>query len=151
MEDNGSAATVTITLVDGPGKRSTETCPIAEFEQAEHGAIIGRRTIPWHRIERVSWELPPREADGDIPGARVRALIEDGTPAGEELVIPSDRFEVMSWAIGLLVDHRADTSLGALHQRRMIVPWHAVREWERLVGSADSSPELVPSRPDGLR
>jgi hypothetical protein len=151
MEDNGSVGTVTITLVDGSGGRTTEMCPLGEFEQAEHGAVIGRRTIPWHRVERVAWQLPPREPDGEAAGARVRALVDDGTPTGEELVVPSDRFEVMGWAIGLLVDDRADTSFGTIQQRRMIVPWHAVREWERLVGSIDEGPALVPGRPDGRR
>ena len=151
MEQNGSVGTVAVRLLDGAGGRSTETCPLADFEQGEHGAAIGRRTIPWHRIERVSWELPPRDPDGEATGAKVRVLIDDGTPDGEEMVVASDRFEVMGWAIGLLVDDRADASIGAVHQRRVIVPWHAVREWERLVGTTDEAPSLVPGRPDGLR
>jgi hypothetical protein len=150
MEDNGSVGTVTIVLVDARGERSTETCPLDEFEHVEHGAIIGRRTIPWHRIERVWWQLPPREPDGEAPGARVRVLVEDGSSSGEEIVVASDRFEVMSWAVGLLVDDRADTSFGTIHQRRIVVPWHAVLEWERLV-SLDDARELVPGRPAGLR
>jgi hypothetical protein len=149
MERNGSEGQVTITLVDGRGGRTTETCAITDFEQAEHGAIIGaRRTIPWQRIERVSWELPPREPDGEASGPRVRVTIDDGTPAGEDVVVPADRFEVLGWAISLLVDDRADTALGTIHQRRVIVPWQAVREYERLLPRVADEPAVVPGRPD---
>ncbi len=152
MSQNGSVGEVSITMVDGRGGRSTETCPLADFEQGEHGATLGRKTIPWHRIERVAWGLPPREPDGEEPAtARVRVLADDGTPAGEEIVVPSDRFELVAWGIGVLVDDRADAALGTIHQRRIVIPWHAVREYERVVAAAEDRPELVPTRPDSWR
>jgi hypothetical protein len=152
MEPNGSAGQVSVTVLDGKGGRSTKTCSLADFEQSDIGAILERTTIPWPRVERVSWELPPREPDGEEPSAaRVRVLIDDGTPDGEEIVVSSDRFEAIAWAVGLLVDDRADAALGTIHQRRIIVPWHAVREYERVVAVAADRPELVPTRPDSRR
>lgn len=143
---NGSVGQVTVTIVDGDGGRSTAECALTEFEQSEHGAVLGRRMIPWHRIERAWWGLPPRDPDLEEPPARVRVLIDDGTANGEEIVVPAERFEVIGWAVGLLVDGRADNMLGTIEQRRMLVPWHAVREYERLtLGASD---ELLPSRPD---
>jgi hypothetical protein len=152
MEQDRSVGQVSITLLDGRGSRTTETCPQEDFEQDDHGASIGRRTIPWQRIERVSWELPPREPDvQELATAKVRVLADDGTPGGEEIVVPSDRFEMIAWGIGVLVDDRADAGLGTIHQRRLVIPWHAVREYERLVAVAEPREELVPTRPDSWR
>ena len=143
---NGTSGQVTVTIVDGNGARSTTGCKLMEFEQSEHGAILGRRVIPWQRIERVAWDLPPRDPDIDEPPAKVRVVIDDGTPDGEEIVVTADRFEVLAWAIGLLVDVRADTYSGAIEQRRLLVPWHAVREYERLTGATrDARGELLPT------
>ena len=78
MEET-SVGQVTVTLLDGRGGRSTETCPLADFEQGEHGATIGRKPVPWQRIERVAWERPPRELDGEeLATAKVRVLADDG-------------------------------------------------------------------------
>jgi hypothetical protein len=146
---NGSVGEVTVTILDGAGGRSTATCALMDFEQSEHGAVLGRRLIPWQRVERVSWALPPRDPDGQDAAATVRVLIDDGTADGEEIVVPADRFEVIGWAIGMLVDDRVDAMLGTVEQRRVLVPWHAVREYERLmVEASDPRGELLPSRPD---
>ena len=151
MEES-SVGHVTVTVLDGRGGRTTDTCPLADFEQGEHGATLGRKTVPWQRIERVAWELPPREPDGEEPAtAKVRVLADDGTSGGEEIVVPSDRFELSAWGVGVLVDDRADAGLGTIHQRRMVIPWHAVREYERVVGVTADGPELVPTRPDSWR
>ena len=60
---------------------------------------------------------------------------------------------MIDWAVGLLIDHRADATPGMIEQRRILVPWHAVREYERLtagrlVTSTPPASDLVPSRPD---
>jgi hypothetical protein len=144
---NGEVGQVTATVVDRAGGRSTVTCALAEFEQSAHGAVLGRRTIPWQRIERVSWGLPPRDPDLAEPAAKVRVVIDDGTDEGEEIVVSSERFEVIAWAVGLLVDDRADMMLGTIEQRRMLVPWHAVREYERVTADRGADARL-PSRPD---
>jgi hypothetical protein len=147
---NGAVGQVTVTVVDGNGARSTAQCALMEFEQSEHGAILGRLVIPWQRIQRVSWDLPPRDPDLDETPAKVRVVVDDGTAEGEEIVVPSDRFEVIAWAVGLLVDERADTYSGMIEQRRILVPWHAVREYERLATGvmSESREGLLPIRPD---
>jgi len=148
MATNGEVGQVTVTTLDRNGDRATAECALVDFEQSEHGAVLGRRMIPWHRIERVSWGLPPKEPDLEEAAAKVRVLIDDGTAEGEEIVVSSDRFEVIPWAIGLLVDDRHDAMLGTIEQRRMLVPWHAVREYERVAVGADARDQLLPSRPD---
>ena len=148
MATNGEVGQVTVTTLDRNGDRATAECALVDFEQSEHGAVLGRRMIPWHRIERVSWGLPPKEPDLEEAAAKVRVMIDDGTAEGEEIVVSSDRFEVIPWAIGLLVDDRHDAMLGTIEQRRMLVPWHAVREYERVAVGADARDQLLPSRPD---
>jgi hypothetical protein len=154
MQDtNATVGQVTATVLDRTGGRSSLTCVLSDFEQTAHGAVLGRLTVPWERLERVSWDLPPREPDADEeePMARVRVVIDDGTDAGQEIVVPSERFEVIDWAVGMLVDHRADATLGMIERRRILVPWHAVREYERLTSGRLASPsgsDLLPARPD---
>jgi hypothetical protein len=151
MQDtSATVGQVTATVVDRSGGRSQVTCALSDFEQSAHGAVLDRVMIPWQRLERVSWDLPPREPDGEEPPARVRVLIEDGTDAGQEIVVPSERFEVIDWAVGMLIDHRADATLGTIEQRRILVPWHAVREYERLTAGrvAPASSDRLPARPD---
>jgi hypothetical protein len=148
MATNGSVGRVTVTIIDGNGGRSTAECALMDFEQSEHGAVLGRRMIPWQRIERVSWGLPPKDPELEESAAKVRVLLDDGTVEGDAVVVSSDRFEVIDWAIGLLVDDRHDAVLGTVEQRRMLVPWHAVREYERIVVGADARDGLLPTRPD---
>jgi hypothetical protein len=147
---NGEVGKVTVTIVGADGSRSAVQCELMEFEQSDHGAILGRLVIPWQRIERVSWGLPPRDPDLEEPPAKVRVVIDDGTAAGQEIVVASERFEVIAWAIGLHVDDRVDAVLGTIDQRRMLVPWHAVREYERVSASARraTSEDLLRPRPD---
>ena len=104
--------------------------------------------IPWPRVERITWSLPPREAEIDQPHSVVRVVIEDGSIEGEELVVASERFDVTPWAAGLLVDDVVDADRGLVSQRRILVPWHAVREYERTTASVLRGDPLMPSRPD---
>jgi hypothetical protein len=122
--------------------------PVVEFEQSEHGAVFGRLVIPWQRVERITWSLPPREAEIDQPHSVVRVVIEDGSIEGEELVVASERFDVTPWAAGLLVDDLVDADRGLVSQRRILVPWHAVREYERTTVAMLNGALLPPSRPD---
>jgi hypothetical protein len=147
---NGTIGQVTATIVDANGARSTATCALMDFEQSEHGAMLGRRVIPWHRIERVAWGLPPRDPDAEESLAKVRVLVDDGSPGGEEIVVSAERFEMLDWAIGLLVDDRVDAMLGTVDQRRVLVPWHSVREYERQVTGSEVLDGVMPSRPDAL-
>ena len=121
---------------------------LAAFEQSEHGAVFGRLVVPWPRLERVTWSLPPREADIDLPHSVVRVVVEDGSIEGEELVVASERFDVTPWAAGLLIDDLIDADRGLVSQRRILVPWHAVREYERTTAATVHSDRLTPSRPD---
>jgi len=121
---------------------------LAEFEQSEHGAVFGRLVVPWPRVERITWSLPPREAEIEQPHSVVRVVIEDGSTEGEELVVASERFDVTPWAAGLLIDDLVDAERGLVSQRRILVPWHAVREYERTTAAVLQNGELTPSRPD---
>ena len=60
--DTGIASGLVTVLVDelGGGSSSIQT-PAADFEAAERGVAIGRRFIPWHRVRRYEWDLPPQE------------------------------------------------------------------------------------------
>jgi hypothetical protein len=149
-DTSATAGQVTATVVDRSGARSEVICALSDFEQSAHGALLGRLTIPWERLERVSWDLPPREPDDEEPAARVRVVIDDGTDAGQEITVASERFEVIDWAVGMLIDHRADATLGMIEQRRILVPWHAVREYERLTAGrfAPTRSDRLPARPD---
>ena len=145
----GNVGSVVVSTVGPDGGWVEAVHPQSDFEQSEHGAIFGRLVIPWPRVVRISWSLPPREAEVDQPHAVVRVVIEDGSIEGEELVVASERFDITPWAAGLLVDDVVDADLGLVSQRRILVPWHAVREYERTTASVVYGAErLVPSRPD---
>src|SRR6266516_3849378 len=77
--DTGIASGVVTVLVDEPGGgSSTIQTPAAEFEAADRGVAIGRRFIPWHRVRRYEWDLPPKEfAEEHRVSARVRLVLDD--------------------------------------------------------------------------
>ncbi len=140
--------TIVVSTVGPDGAWVDTPHHLAEFEQSQHGAVFGRLVVPWPRVERVTWSLPPREAEIDPPHSVVRVVIEDGSPDGEELVVASERFDVTPWAAGLLIDDLVDAERGLVSQRRILVPWHAVREYERTTWSTVHDDPLTPSRPD---
>ena len=139
---------VVVSTIGPDGARVDAAHPVVEFEQSEHGAVFGRLVIPWQRVERITWSLPPREAEVDQPHSVVRVLVEDGTIDGEEIVVASERFDVTPWAAGLLVDDLVDADRGLVSQRRILVPWHAVREYERTTAASIGGNHQTPSRPD---
>lgn len=126
-------AEIEVVLMDG-GRR---TCPSGLFEPTEHGALLGRLLIPWHRVRYYSWPLPGADvSDVDDAGghARVRMVLADG----EEHVIAADKFETGPWTVTAILDELADTSTGQMLRRRVIVPWHGVAEVERMgIGDPD--------------
>jgi hypothetical protein len=140
--------TIVVSTVGPDGAWVDTAHYLAEFSQSEHGAVFGRLVVPWPRVERVTWSLPPREAEIDQPHSVVRVVIEDGSIDGEELVVASERFDVTPWAAGLLIDDLVDAERGLVSQRRILVPWHAVREYERTTSVVVPGDRLTPSRPD---
>jgi hypothetical protein len=140
--------TVVVSSVGPDGAWLDTAHHLAGFEQSEHGAVFGRLVVPWPRVERITWSLPPREAEIEQPHSVVRVVIEDGSIDGEEIVVASERFDVTPWAAGLLIDDLIDAERGLVSQRRILVPWHAVREYERTTTAALRIDELMPSRPD---
>jgi ribulose bisphosphate carboxylase small subunit len=158
MPDASHASTpqgfVAITLSTPSGSREVVEHPLPDFEQSEQGVALDRRLIPWHRVHRVSWLFPPKDIVTDEPTGQVRVVIDDGSAAGEEFTVGSERFEATAWAITVLLDDQVDADAGTVAQRRLIVPWHAVVEYERLVSTkqersaADVRPDVLPGRPD---
>jgi hypothetical protein len=47
-----------------------------------------------------------------------------------------------------LVDDLVDAERGLVSQRRILVPWHAVREYERTTATVAQTGRETPSRPD---
>jgi len=140
--------TVVVSTIGPDGAWTDTPHHLADFEQSEHGAVFGRLVVPWPRLERVTWSLPPRETEIDQPHSVVRVVIEDGSIEGEELIVASERFDVTPWAAGLLLDDLIDAERGLVSQRRILVPWHAVREYERTTAAPVQTNPSTPSRPD---
>jgi hypothetical protein len=148
---------VAVKVIGHNGKEHVDEHPMSGFEQSEQGVQLGRRTIPWARVRRATWFLPPKEATVDEPMGMVRVVLDDGTPEGEEEILASERFETSPWAINLLLEDRVDLDAGTVVYRRVVVPWHAVVEYERMAtdstragarGSGEQRPDKMPIRPD---
>jgi hypothetical protein len=126
-----ASGVVTIVVDDGNGRTSTIEASAADFEAAERGIAIGRRFIPWHRIHRYEWDLPPKDlADDRRSMARVRLLVDDGAGT-EEHIVTADGFETGAFAVTMLVDV-VHAENGTVAVRRIGFPWHRVREYERI-------------------
>ena len=125
------------------------------FEPAEHGVALGRIFVPWHRVRRYWWDLGTREAPlaGERPPlARVRVVLDDGTPEGETHVVQGDRFETGPYAVTVVLEDLVDVEKGIVVLRKLCVPWKHVVEFERLrinVAAVLHEDEPVPERPDG--
>lgn len=124
---------VTVVVDDGNGKTATIEAPAADFEAAERGVAIGRRFIPWHRVHRYEWDLPPKDfAEQRRPGARVRLIVEDGAGAPQEHTVSADGFETGAFAVTMLVEDVVDAENATVSVRRVGFPWHRVHEYERI-------------------
>jgi hypothetical protein len=144
-----ASGTVTVLVDDGNGTTSTIEAPAADFEAAERGIAIGRRFIPWHRIHRYEWDLPPKEfAEDRRASARVRLVVDDGAGAPVEHLIGADGFETGAFAVTMLVEDVVDAEKGTVSVRRVGFPWHRVREYERIPADAVTGDPRMPSRPD---
>jgi len=133
-----ASGVVTILVDDGNGGTATIEAPAAEFEAAERGIAIGRRFIPWHRIHRYEWELPPKDFAEERRTARVRLVVEDGAGVSQEYTVSADGFETAAFAVTMLVEDVLDAEHGTVSIRRVGFPWHRVREYERMPADAAS-------------
>jgi hypothetical protein len=129
--------------------------PTAEFEATDRGLAVGLRFLPWHRVRRYGWAIDAsgETDDGSIAnvGPRVRVVFDDDSDAGEEHTIGSDRFEAGPWSVNVLLDELVDATIGRARRRRVYVPWHRVREYERIpvTERGRASADVVsPPRPD---
>jgi hypothetical protein len=144
-----ASGNVTVLVDDGNGTMSTIEAPAADFEAAERGIAIGRRFIPWHRIHRYEWDLPPKEfAEDRRASARVRLVVEDGAGKPVEHLIGADGFETGVFAVTMLVEDVVDTENGTISVRRVGFPWQRVHEYERIPADAVMDDARVLGRPD---
>jgi hypothetical protein len=136
---------VTIVVDDGSGATTTIEAPAADFEAAERGVAIGRRFIPWHRVHRYEWDLPPKDfGEERRPGARVRLVVEDGDGRPEEHTVSADGFEAGAFAVTMLVEAVVDAEHGTVSVRRVGFPWHRVHEYERIPADGSAGGPLPP-------
>jgi hypothetical protein len=144
--------TVHIELEDG----GALDVPTSEFEATERGLSVGLRFLPWHRVRRYGWALASSvevaDADpADRLGPRVRIVFDDDSPAGEEHVVSADRFEAGPWMVSVLLDDVVHAEAARADRRRVFVPWHRVREYERIPAperTRDLDGVWAPPRPD---
>ena len=116
---------------------ATLDVPTSEFEATERGLAVGLRFVPWHRVRRYGWALPVSVdvADpdpSDRPGPRVRVVFDDGSPGGEDHVVSAERFEAGPWMVSVLIDDVVHADAARADRKRVFVPWHRVREYERI-------------------
>jgi hypothetical protein len=105
--------------------------------------VIGRRFIPWHRIHRYEWDLPPKDfAEDRRMSAHVRLVVDGGAGTREEHLIAADGFETGASAVTMLVEDVVDAENGTVSVRRVGYPWHRVHEYERIPVDAASDPDL---------
>ncbi len=122
-----------IDLSDG----TSITCPVNEIEPSEQGIRIGLRFLPWHRVVRYTCDLGSSGGGASAAPARVlvRVILEDGSAAGEVQEVSADQFEAGPWTLNLIVDTTSGD--GRASRRKLFVPWHSVREYERLPRDAE--------------
>jgi hypothetical protein len=131
---------VTVVVDDGSGRTTTIEAPAADFEAAERGVAIGRRFIPWHRVHRYEWDLPPKDfAEERRAAAQVRLVVEDGAGRPEEHTVAADGFETGAFAVTMLVEDIVDAEHGTVSVRRVGFPWHRVHEYERIPADGTSA------------
>jgi hypothetical protein len=136
--------------VPGKGKVSLEV-PSADFEATERGAQVGALLVPWNRVHEYDLIMRQDLAAGDRmrDGVRLRArvIVDDGTPEGQTIDVPADRFESSPYAATMLIDRHVDAEAGDLVTQKLSVPWHRVVSVERY--SVVSDTEAVGAAGDG--
>ena len=135
-----ASGVVAIVIDNGKGGTSTIEAPAAEFEAADRGVAVGRRFIPWHRVQRYEWDLPPKDfAEDRRVAARVRLVVQDDAGAAREHIVPADGFEAAAYAVTVLIEDAVDAENGTISVRRVGFPWHRVREYERIPADASDA------------
>jgi hypothetical protein len=136
--------------VPGKGRVSRET-PSADFEAGERGVQVGTLFVPWSRVHEYDLIMRQDLAAGDRmrDGVRLRArvIVDDGTPEGQTIDVPADRFESSPYAATMLIDRHVDAEAGDLVTQKLSVPWHRVVSVERY--SVVSDTEAVGAAGDG--
>lgn len=142
---SAAAATVTVVLVEPDGSTSNVVTGAEDFEPGERGVSIGRRFVPWYRVDRFWWDLAPKAAaPEERAGPRVRLVLEDGSPEGQVLSVPTELFEVGQGAVTVVLQTPMPDDPRTVSVRRLGIPWHRLREYERIAaGPEDLS---VPDR-----
>jgi hypothetical protein len=83
---------------------------------------------------------------------RVRVIVDDGTPEGQVLDVPADRFESSPYAATMLIDRHVDADAGEMVTQKLSVPWHRVVSVERHstdgASAAATGDGVAPLRPD---
>jgi len=131
---------VAVVIDDGNGGTATIEAPAADFEAAERGVAVGRRFIPWHRVHRYEWDLPPKDfLEERRSGARVRLVVHDGAGMPREHVVSADGFETAAYAVTVLIEDAVDAEKGTISVRRVGFPWHRVYEYERIPADASDA------------
>jgi hypothetical protein len=141
--------------VPGKGKVSLEV-PSADFEATERGAQVGALLVPWNRVHEYDLIMRQDAIAGDQlrDGARmrVRVIVDDGTPGGQVLDVPADRFESSPYAATMLIDRHVDADAGEMVTQKLSVPWHRVVSVERHTtdgaSGAATGDGVAPLRPD---
>jgi hypothetical protein len=122
------------------------TSPVTEIEPTDRGIRIGMLFFPWHRVLRYWLDLPSKGGRSSAPSDRVhvRIVLEDGSPEGEAHVVTAEQFEAGPWTLNLIAETASEDGTRTL-RRKLCVPWHSVREYERLTaaGSEASDEETV--------
>ena len=132
------ATVVRIELEDG----GAMTASTAEFEPTEHGLLIGLLLIPWHRVRRYAWALAPRDYMADADG-HARARVRLAVSGEDEIFVLAERFETGSWTVNIVLDDYVDVDTGLVYRQRLFIPWHRIREYERMPLTLEAPP-----RPD---
>ena len=153
---------VRVQYLDVPAKGVTTTeVPTSEFETGERGVQVGAMLIPWQRVQEYDWIVRQEVVDAGDPTRaaaklRVRIVADDGTPGGNALEVPADRFESTPYVATVLIDRHIEPDAGMLVIQKLSIPWHRVVSIERYTGRPDLEPEVVvqagsssaPTRPD---
>jgi hypothetical protein len=66
----------------------------------------------------------------------------------EEHLVSADGFETGAFSVTMLLEDLVDTGSGTVMVRRVGIPWHHVREYERIPADAQTDRMAPPGRPD---
>jgi hypothetical protein len=105
--------------------------PSHAFDASTHVATLGSRSVPWHRIRRVRWPLPPMATPEDTVVTSLRVTVDDGGD-GEMHEVSLERFEIADWGVWILVEDQVDLESGLVSLKRIGIPWHRLRSYERV-------------------